>query len=185
MGYDPVTEDWIREFVDHWHPRARGWLVIFGDHISARWAEAALQASGRYTFPPIPIVKTGAAPRLSNDGPASQSEWMMVARPKRKKFMKWGSLRGWYPMQTVQHGHDHHGVRGAKSLNLMCAIVRDYSRPGDLVCDPCAGSGTTLLAAVTERRRAVGSEIDPDTYAIALKRLRGGHTPTMFPESEC
>jgi DNA modification methylase len=54
----------------------------------------------------------------------------------------------------------------------MRAIVRDYSRPGDLVCDPCAGGGTTLLAAIMEGRRAIGSEIDPVTFEKAVKRLR-------------
>ena len=59
----------------------------------------------------------------------------------------------------------------------MRAIVRDYSEPGDLVCDPCAGGGTTLLAAVIEGRRAIGAERDPDTFAKAVARLRRGYTP--------
>ena len=53
----------------------------------------------------------------------------------------------------------------------MRALIRDYSRPGDLVCDPCAGGGTTLLAAVQTGRRAVGSEMDPQTHAKAVQRL--------------
>ena len=73
---------------------------------------------------------------------------------------------------------DHHArrganiVAGAKPPNLMRALVRDYTRPGDLVCDPCAGGGTTLLAAVQEGRRAVGSEMDPETHAKAVERLK-------------
>ena len=67
-----------------------------------------------------------------------------------------------------------------KPLWLMRAIIRDYTRPGDLVCDPCAGGGTTLLAAAMEGRRAVGAEIDPKTYALAQKRIARGYTPTMF-----
>ena len=62
----------------------------------------------------------------------------------------------------------------------MQAIVRDYSRPGDLICDPCAGGATTLIAAATEGRRAVGAEMDPKTYALAQARIAKGHTPNMF-----
>lgn len=82
-------------------------------------------------------------------------------------------------MQTVSSGHGYCGVRGAKSLDTMRAIIRDYTRPGDLVCDPCAGSGTTLIAAAIEGRRAIGAEMDPKTYEIAQKRIAKGYTPIL------
>ena len=62
----------------------------------------------------------------------------------------------------------------------MRAIVRDYSRPGDLIVDPCAGGSTTLLAAAIEGRRAIGAEIDEATYYKAVKRLEAGYTRDMF-----
>jgi len=62
---------------------------------------------------------------------------------------------------------------------LMRAIVSDYSRPGDLVCDPFAGGGTTLLAAAIEGRRAIGAEESPETYARAVRRLSAGYTPVI------
>ncbi len=68
---------------------------------------------------------------------------------------------------------------GGKPLWLMRSLVRDYSRPGDLICDPCAGGGTTLLAAATEGRRAVGAEMDPKHYEIARKRFAAGYTPSI------
>jgi site-specific DNA-methyltransferase (adenine-specific) len=83
-------------------------------------------------------------------------------------------------MGTVRHGHDHHGVRGAKSVATMRAIIRDYTRPGDLIVDPYAGGGTTLLAAVIEGRRAIGAEMDPETFKKARRRLEAGFTPQLF-----
>lgn len=53
----------------------------------------------------------------------------------------------------------------------MRAIVRDYTKPGDLVVDPFCGGGTTALACAYESRRCITSEMDPDTYALAVKRL--------------
>ena len=177
LGYAPITEDWCEEFVRSWHPRVRSWIVVFGDHISIRWLERCLSDTGRYVFQPMPIVKIGAAPRLQNDGPASQSEWFIVARPRERRFMSWGSLPGWYAMQTVRHGHGSVGVSGAKSLDLMRSIVRDYSRPGDLVCDPCAGGGTTLLAAAWEGRRSIGAEVDLATWRVAQDRIQKSAVP--------
>jgi len=42
-------------------------------------------------------------------------------------------------------------IIGGKPMWLMRALVRDYSRPGNLVCDPCAGGATTLIAAAIEK----------------------------------
>ena len=53
----------------------------------------------------------------------------------------------------------------------MRAIVGDYSRPGDLVVDPCMGAGTTLVAAVELGRRAIGCEPDTGRFELAAKRL--------------
>ncbi len=61
----------------------------------------------------------------------------------------------------------------------MRAVVRDYSEPGDLIVDPFAGGGSTLRAAVIEGRRAIGAEIDPDTYAKAVERLEQPYTPVV------
>jgi len=61
---------------------------------------------------------------------------------------------------------------GGKPLDLMKKIVSDYSREGDIVCDPCAGGATTLLAAGELGRHAVGAECDRNTYVKALDRLR-------------
>ena len=45
-----------------------------------------------------------------------------------------------------------------KPLALMEHIIRTSSRPGDVVLDCFAGSGTTLLAAVKLGRKAIGIE---------------------------
>ena len=49
-----------------------------------------------------------------------------------------------------------------------------YIRPkeNDLILDPFAGTGTTLLACKQLHRRGVGYEKNPDYYTIADKRLK-------------
>lgn len=54
---------------------------------------------------------------------------------------------------------------------LVAWFLRTYTRPGDLVLDPTAGSGTTLVAAKRLGRRFVGFETDADMVAKATIRL--------------
>jgi len=56
-------------------------------------------------------------------------------------------------------------------LKLARSFVRLGSRPGDLVMDPFAGGGTTLVAARGLGRRYLGFEIDPDHARAARRRL--------------
>jgi site-specific DNA-methyltransferase (adenine-specific) len=51
-------------------------------------------------------------------------------------------------------------------------LIKLYSYPDDLVLDPFAGSGTTLLAARKLGRRAVGIEISPEFCALTIRNLR-------------
>ena len=56
-------------------------------------------------------------------------------------------------------------------LALAERVVRLFSYVGDVVLDPFAGSGTTLLAAARTERRWVGYEIVPDYCRLAEQRL--------------
>jgi site-specific DNA-methyltransferase (adenine-specific) len=58
-----------------------------------------------------------------------------------------------------------------KPLALLEYLIRTYTRPGELILDNCAGSGTTLLAAYNTGRRFVGIERDQKYYWRARRRL--------------
>lgn len=47
-----------------------------------------------------------------------------------------------------------------KPLGLMQELIQRLTNPGDVIADPFAGSGTTLLAAKELGRRAVGVELE-------------------------
>ena len=50
--------------------------------------------------------------------------------------------------------------------------MRIFTNTQDVICDPCMGSGTTLLAAhQLARPRVIGIERDPTPYRIACDRL--------------
>jgi DNA modification methylase len=58
-----------------------------------------------------------------------------------------------------------------KPVALLEHYIRNSSERDDLVLDPFAGSGATLVAALNAGRRAVGFEIDVDNYEAAVARL--------------
>lgn len=166
-GYSHWTSMDVDGFVDSWSPRTRGWIAAMTSHDLIPAWEAAFARVGRYCFAPIPCVMRGMSVRMAGDGPSSWSVTLMVARPRTKAFLAWGTLPGAY---TGPRGSESGGGRGKPDW-LMSAIVRDYSRPGDLVCDPFAGWGSTLIASVTNKRRAIGSEVDADAFNEATRRL--------------
>jgi len=64
-----------------------------------------------------------------------------------------------------------------KNLDMLKLIVATASRPGDLVLDCFAGSGTTLIAAVTLGRRAIGVDSSQEAVeAFWLKVSKHGLT---------
>ena len=194
IDYTHWTPDHVHEFVRSWSPRTRGWMVNMTSHDLLPAWEAALEEAGRLAFAPLPYVDMGKGPRVLGDGPANWTVQIIVARPRSKAWLEdWRrdraarklskSLPGAYlrsPGDVVWTPPGGSKRIGGKPLGVMRAIVRDYSRPGDLVCDPFAGHGTTLLAAAMEDRRAVGSEMDEEAHAAALERLGRGYTLDLF-----
>jgi site-specific DNA-methyltransferase (adenine-specific) len=58
-----------------------------------------------------------------------------------------------------------------KSVPLLETLIKIFTDEGDIVIDPVAGSGTTLIAAMNLNRPAYGFEIKKGFYHDALKML--------------
>jgi len=58
-----------------------------------------------------------------------------------------------------------------KPVELVARALEHSTRPGDLVLDPFAGSGTTAVAAAQMDRRAYVIELDPAYAAAIISRL--------------
>ena len=56
-------------------------------------------------------------------------------------------------------------------LTLARRCVEITSRPGDVVLDPYAGSGTTLIAARDRGRKWIGVELKPEFADLIERRL--------------
>jgi DNA modification methylase len=60
-----------------------------------------------------------------------------------------------------------------KPVELVARALANSSRSGDLVYEPFAGSGSTIIAAEQTRRRCVALEIDPRYAQVAIERWEG------------
>lgn len=174
LSYGPWSAGDVDAFVEAWAPLARGWLVSLTDHVLAPAWTAAFERVGRYVFSPLSCLEPGSRVRMTGDGPAQWSCHAIVARPRTAPFVKWGALPGGY---VVPSGFRSRGseaaerVIGGKPLWLMERLVEDYSRPGQLVVDPCMGAGTTLVAAQRTGRRAIGGDALEAHALLAAKRI--------------
>lgn len=60
-----------------------------------------------------------------------------------------------------------------KAVSILTPLVETFSRPGNVVLDPFAGSGSTLVSAALLNRRYLGIELEPHYCQLAEKRLAG------------
>ena len=58
-----------------------------------------------------------------------------------------------------------------KPVALLKKLIEIFTDPGDVVIDPVAGSGTTLIAAIELDRKAYGFEIKKDFFNAATKMI--------------
>ncbi len=61
-----------------------------------------------------------------------------------------------------------------KPLPIIKNLILNSSKEGDLILDPFAGSGTTLVASKTLRRNYIGFEIEEKYVDICRKRIQEG-----------
>jgi len=65
-----------------------------------------------------------------------------------------------------------------KPVNVIKQLIEIFTDEGDVVIDPCCGSGTTLRAAHELNRNSFGFEIDREFYNRAKNEM------LVFPEPE-
>ena len=58
-----------------------------------------------------------------------------------------------------------------KSIAILKPIIEAFSKPGDLVLDPFAGSGSICVAAQQIGRAYIGIELDPTHHRTACSRV--------------
>lgn len=71
-----------------------------------------------------------------------------------------------------------------KPYIAMKKLIQYYTDFGDVVLDPFAGSGTTLVAAKRLGRRFIGGDLELKYVDVARRRLAEPYTPDMFVQAQ-
>lgn len=59
-----------------------------------------------------------------------------------------------------------------KNHELLKELILDNTNEGDIVFDPCMGSGSHGVVALENGRRFAGIELDENYYQIAKNRIK-------------
>jgi DNA modification methylase len=59
-----------------------------------------------------------------------------------------------------------------KSVELLRYLIRTYTNEGDVVLDNAMGSGSTIVAAIKEKRHFIGIEKNEEYFEKASKRIK-------------
>jgi site-specific DNA-methyltransferase (adenine-specific) len=109
-----------------------------------------------------------------NDNADAELIWTNLGGPVRILRHQWIGL-----MKGTERGEARvHPTQ--KPVALIRWLIEMFSRPGDLILDPYAGSGTTLRAALDTGRRAIGIEIEERYCEITAGRCAQAAMPLEF-----
>ncbi|RUM58729.1 MAG: site-specific DNA-methyltransferase [Persephonella sp.] len=86
----------------------------------------------------------------------------------RDEFIEWTNGVWTFPGESKKRiGHP-----APYPLELPRRCIRLFSYKNDLILDPFAGSGTTLISAYQEGRKAIGIEIDNNYINLSIERIK-------------
>ena len=159
-----------------------GWVILFTLAEGVRaWRDALQEAKAKWDTTCF-WVKPDASPRFNGQGPARGAECFVTCWAG-KGYRRWnaGGKRGVYTHCVNVGRQGEHPTE--KPVSLMAEIIRDFTTPGDVVCDPFMGSGTTGVACAQHGRGFVGIEQNPTWFDLSCRRIEEAYRqPRLFAE---
>ena len=155
------------------------------DLIGVPWRLAfALQDAGWWVRSEVIWYKPNAHPESVKDRPTKSHETVFllsknqdyyydvtaVKGPNRRRLRTMWEINTEPRRRSAGEIDDHPAVM---PMALARRCIRITSRPGDVVLDPYAGSGTTLIAARDLDRNWVGIELKPEYVDLIERRIAG------------
>lgn len=96
---------------------------------------------------------------------------LILYRDKLPKFNNRGRMI--FNAMTFEKDVDSEKVHPTqKPVKLLENLISLFTDPGDVVIDPCAGSASTIIAAIRSGRAGYGFEIKKDFFASANNRIK-------------
>lgn len=133
------------------------------------------------SFPLVFIKNFSAQVLKANMKIVGATEYAVVLyREKLPKFRNDGKMVfNWFPWE--KDGSEVPKIHPTqKPIKLLKRLIEVFTDAGDVVIDPCAGSGSTLRAAAEIGREAYGFEIKKDFYRDAKEKMFANMQKDIF-----
>jgi len=137
-----------------------GKFTLTPDEHGAIWGARDLDGHGLLPTRPIPAVE-----RIPYMAPG-------LVGPEKAARGKLPTDTWWHTIVPTQ-GRERTGYPTQKPLGVLRRIVQASSRPGDLVLDFFAGSGTTGEACLETNRRFLLVDSNPEALDVMARRFAG------------
>lgn len=118
-------------------------------------------------------------------GYAAQSEIILFAAMGRHRIQRFDTNIWRIPRATLGAPEKRTGHPYESPVSLPARAIENSSQVGDLVLDPFAGSGSTLIAAKELGRRAIGIELEERYCEIIARRLAQETLFSALPVTPC
>lgn len=156
-------------------------MIVFCAH---QQQQTVIDLAKRYGFQkyiPIVFIKKSSPQVLkANMKIVGAVEYALVLyRDKLPKFNNDGQMVLNHFPWIVDHSYPKiHKTQ--KPVPILKRLIEIYTDKGDVVIDPCAGSGSTLRAALELERKAYGFEIDRFFYKDAKEKMLTSFQASLF-----
>lgn len=176
VTFEALDDDGFRAVATACLAASDGWVVMTCDY-----RHAALMYDAPEFVRLGAWVKPNPMPQISGDRPGQGFEAVLILHAgRRRKAWARGGGAGVWTVPTHGGGAE---VPTQKPLALAQAFVADFTLPGELVCDPFMGSGTTGVACALSGRRFVGIEADARHFDVCRRRIEEAYRqPRLFED---
>lgn len=123
-------------------------MARLSEHLKYRWTMAYLTLGGQ-----------------------SVQVWPVKVNTFWKPVLVFGDSISWFGDVARSDTNDKRFHDWGQSESGMADLIQRLTKPGDLVCDPFLGGGTTAVVALSLGRRFVGCDINPACVKASLQRV--------------
>ena len=158
--------DWLHAIL----PKVGGWFVSFCAHSQIGEYQTVLQEHKFVAIGTMVWQKTNPVPFNARYKPVNAWEAIVTGKRSGVKFNGDGVVHNVFKHKSPSPQKRIHTTQ--KPIGLMKQFIELFSQKGELVFDPFAGSGSTIIAAVQSGRTGIGCEVDKGIYNAAAKHIR-------------
>ena len=161
------------------HYLTSGGLCLYGGICGAYVIDEAAKYGFKRYYPLIFCKKSSSQVLKANMKIVGATEYALVLyRDKLPKFRNVGEdgnrhmVLNWFPWE--KDPKDIPRIHPTQMpVNLLRTLISIFTDPGDVIIDPCAGSGSTLRAARELGRHSYGFESSREFYEKATRQMLG------------